>query len=259
MPHTEDHRVLFLVPWHGRVLAGTTDTHVKEPLSEPKPTQTEVNFIIQEAEKYLKAPLKSSDILSVFAGLRPLAKEKETTTAKIARNHVILVSSSRLISIIGGKWTTYRKMGEDVIDRAIRECRLKDVPSQTASLKLHGAVHGMDPDEWLSCYGSDFALLQELHKEDATYSELLHPKLPYQKSEVIWATRYEMARKCEDILARRTRALLLDAKSALEASELTCKLMAKELGYGQSWVDRELKDFHHLAQSYLPNQYLNEK
>ena len=248
VPHTDDGRVLFMVPWHGRVLAGTTDVAVDKPLDEPIPTKEEIAFIMEEGQKYLAKPLQKSDILSVFAGLRPLAKVSDSEdTSKISRDHIILTSDSGLISILGGKWTIFRQMGEDVIDHAIKNGQLSKRTSKTEDLKLHGYKVGLDPRDSLSTYGSDLPLLLSLGDDT-----LLHPNLPYLKSEVVWACRYAMARQLEDVLSRRTRSLLLDAKATIEIAPEVAQIMAQELNKDQTWIDEQVKQFQALAQHYLP-------
>ncbi|MDN3505537.1 MAG: glycerol-3-phosphate dehydrogenase/oxidase [Rhabdochlamydiaceae bacterium] len=257
VPHTDDGRVLFLVPWHNRVLAGTTDSSVEKATSEPIAKKDEVDFIMRESQKFLAAPLQKSDVLSVFAGIRPLAKKDDSEeTKKLSRDHVILVSNSNLISIFGGKWTTYRKMGEDVINKAIEVANLTKKECATYTLKLHGYAQGLDPDQDLSTYGSNYLLLRKIANEDPSYNELIHPNLPYQKSEVIYAVRYEMARKLEDVLCRRTRSILLDAAASVESCATVAKLMAKELGYGQDWSEQQIANFKELSATYLPSNYL---
>lgn len=252
VPHTKDNRVLFLVPWLGKVLIGTTDTPVKEAIEEPIPFSSEIDFVLEEAGRYLaKAPTKN-DILSMFAGLRPLAKAKgEESTAKVARDHVISISKSGLLSIYGGKWTTYRKMAEDTIDKAIVTHRLPQVACQTENLKLHGYEINLAPEDSLSTYGSNLPLLQSIMKEDTSLTALLHPNLPYQEGEVIFGVRYEMARHVEDILSRRTRSLLLDAKAAHLAAPKVASLMARELGKPREWIDHEIAAFSELVKNYV--------
>ncbi|MCB1107887.1 MAG: glycerol-3-phosphate dehydrogenase/oxidase [Chlamydiia bacterium] len=252
IPHTADGRVLFMVPWLGKVLVGTTDTPVTDPSLEPKPFEEEVAFILKEGGKYLAKPPKRSDVLTAFAGLRPLIAPSGTKkTAAISRNHSILVSNSGLITIAGGKWTTYRKMGEDVIDKAEKIGGFEKRPSITKSLKLHAFLEGMHPlDPW-STYGTDRKKIEKIIAKDPSLSALLHPKLPYLKGEVIWHVREEMARTVEDVLARRTRSLLLDAQSAIEAAPTVAELMAKELGRPKSWEENQVTAFKTLAQNYL--------
>lgn len=256
VPHTKDNRVLFLVPWLGKVLIGTTDTPVENPEEEPIALKEEIDFILEESSRYLERAPKSTDVLSVFAGQRPLAKiHTGESTSKIARNHVISLSTSGLLSIYGGKWTTYRKMAEDVIDQAILSHNLPKEKCKTEHLKLHGYEVNLSPEDPLSTYGSNLPLLHSIMKEDKSYSDLMHKDLPYQMGEVVFAVRYEMARRLEDVLSRRTRSLLLSTKASLEIAHRVASLMAKELGMPKEWVDTEVKTFSLLAKNYTLNAY----
>jgi len=252
IPHTEDGRVLFMVPWLGKVLVGTTDTPVKSPALEPKPYDDEIDFILKEAGKYLAKPPKKHDILSVFAGLRPLISlEGNKKTAAISRDHTILVSKSGLITIAGGKWTTYRKMGEDVIDKAILVGGMEEKPSVTKTLKLHGYLENVDPLNPWSTYGTNKDKIDKILKENPELDQFLDPKLPYLKGEVVYQAREEMARSVEDVLARRTRSLLLDAKLSIKVAPIVASLLAKELHKPKSWEDEQVASFTKLAKDYL--------
>jgi|JI10StandDraft_1071094.scaffolds.fasta_scaffold05584_2 glycerol-3-phosphate dehydrogenase len=252
IPHTADGRVLFMVPWHDRVLVGTTDTAVDTPSLEPVPREEEIDFVLKEAGKYLTRHPTREDILSVFAGLRPLISETGSKeTSAISRSHSILVSHSGLITIAGGKWTTFRKMAEDVIDKALIVGGFEEIPCKTVDLKLHGYLEGADPlDPW-STYGTDGAKIKGLIKEDPSLDQFLHPKLPYLKGEIIWAVRHEMARSVEDCLSRRTRSLLLDAKVAVEIAPIVASLMARELGKDKAWEEAQVASFTSLSQNYI--------
>ena len=235
IPHTEDGRVLFILPWHDRVLMGTTDTLIETPTLEPKPQADEIDFVLRHAGKYLTRKPERKDILSVFAGIRPLVRKGSAkNTGAISREHTIAVSHSGLITLAGGKWTTYRKMGEDVIDKAISVASLPNHPSLTAELPLHDSFHEFN----------------QFLEENPGYEEPLHPKLPYCKGEVVWAARYEMARSIEDVLARRTRSLLLDAKASVEAAIETARIMAKELQKDEQWEAAEISRYQKLAAQY---------
>ncbi|HNA62422.1 MAG TPA: glycerol-3-phosphate dehydrogenase/oxidase [Rhabdochlamydiaceae bacterium] len=243
VPHTEDKRVIFLVPWHGAVIVGTTDTEVKNPVLEPKALKKEVEFLLKTASRYLSKDPKMSDILSIFAGLRPLVRQgKAGTTAAISRDHVITVPKSGLITIAGGKWTTYRKMAEDVVNKALAVGHLPRRPTNTMTLRLHGYVENHQ-----SVYGSDLKEIKILMRKYRHLREKIHPRLPYTFAEVVWAVRYEMARTVEDVLARRTRALFLDAKAAIEAAPQVAEIMTKELKKSP-----KLKEFQNVARNYLP-------
>jgi glycerol-3-phosphate dehydrogenase len=253
VPHTDDRRVMFAIPWHGRVVVGTTDTPVETPTLEPRPLDDELEFLLANAARYLTTIPERSRILSLFAGLRPLvAGNHEQRTASVSRDHHIEVSRSGLVTIAGGKWTTYRHMGEDAVDEAIRAGSLPVVPSRTRELPLRGAAASLDPKDPLSVYGADAAAIRQLAQSQSALGEKLHPRLPYLKAEIVWGARNEMARTVEDALARRTRALLLDARAALEAAESVAHLMAAELGRDHEWSKRQVAEFTDLARGYLP-------
>jgi len=237
IPHTEDGRVLFFIPWHNHVMVGTTDTPIKEISLEPRPLEEEIEYLLKYAGHYMHKKPTRDDILSSFAGLRPLVKDpKSQNTSSLSREHFIEVSDSGLITICGGKWTTYRQMGEDVIDTAISTGHLQNAPCQTATLHLHGYTLGPKHpvDAWL-LYGSDAVHLDALIKENPELGKPLHPRLPYLPAEVIWAVRSEMALTLEDVLARRTRSLFLDIQATLEIAPQVAALMAKELNKSDAW------------------------
>ncbi|MCP5510215.1 MAG: glycerol-3-phosphate dehydrogenase/oxidase [Chlamydiales bacterium] len=242
VPHTRDGRVLFMVPWHGRVLVGTTETPISEPVLEPKPLPEEIDFILEHTARYLtKAPTRA-DILSLFAGIRPLvADPSKETTGTLSRSHEIISSPSGLLTITGGKWTTYRKMGQDIIDK------ITDIPCPTEKLKLHGYALDLDPEDPWSPYGSDSTQLRALCCERPELETPLHRAFPHLSGEVIWAVRHEMALNLDDVLSRRMRLLLLDAKATLSIAEPVAQLMADELGQDSSWVQRQLRNLESLA------------
>jgi glycerol-3-phosphate dehydrogenase len=258
VPHTDDGRVLFAVPWHGRVVLGTTDTPLASspegPPIEPRALPEEIEFLLSHAGRYLASHPRREDVLAVFAGLRPLVREvksAEEDTAALARDHTVVVSPSGLVTVTGGKWTTYRRMGEDTVDQAERTAGLSKQPSKTPTLKLHGWQQGMDPGEPWSVYGSDAATLRELVDAYPGLGAPLHPRLPYSGAEVLWAVRHELARTVEDVLARRTRALLLDARASLEAAPTVARLMAAELGENADWEVRQVVAYGAVAVGYL--------
>ncbi len=252
IPHTDDGRVLFAVPWCGRVLIGTTDTPVTSISPEPQPLAEEIEFLLSHVGRYLTRRPQRSDILSAFAGLRPLLKSAAVSeTSALSREHAILVSNSGLVTVSGGKWTTYRKMAQDAVDRGESVAGLTPRPSITAQLHIHGWQETIENGAW-GVYGSDIGQLIELAGQVPAGNELLHSRLPYRVCQVIWAIRHEYARTIEDILARRTRALLLDATASIEIAPRVARLMAAELGYGDGWQQQQIRDFLHLAQGYLP-------
>lgn len=256
VPRTSDGRVLFVIPWHGHAVAGTTDTPLDAPCLEPRPLEEEIEFILDTAGLYLTRPPTRADVLSVYVGLRPLVKG-EGKTSTLSRDHIIHVDSSGLLTITGGKWTTYRHMAEDCVDHCITLGRLRDEPCKTRNLHIHGypqaeaapngsEVNGFDP---LWVYGSDADAIRTLAAEPPLAKQL-DPHLPYNGAEIVWAARAEMARTVEDALARRTRALFLNAGSALAMAPAAARLLAKELGRDQAWIDAQVREFHQLAAQY---------
>ncbi len=245
IPHTDDGRVIFLVPWHGRVLLGTTDTPLKKPVLEPRAQAKEIDFLLKHAARYLTKPPAKDDILSHFAGIRPLVKEKKThKTSALSRDHVIMVSPAGLVTIAGGKWTTYRKMAEDTIDKAITVGHLPSRPCTTQTLKLYGHAKGLDPQNLLTVYGSDLKKIPRLKKP-------LVPHLPYTLAHIQWALDHEMACTLEDVLSRRTRLLLLDARAALHIAPTVAHFMARHLHKPKSWEQSQIKEFTKLARRYI--------
>lgn len=252
VPHTEDGRVLFAIPWQARTLIGTTDTPVEETSLEPRPLPEEVEFLMTHAARYLTRDPAPTDVLSIFAGLRPLIKPGNGgNTSSLSRDHALVVSKSGLVTVTGGKWTTYRKMGEDAVDAAAAVAGLEGRSSSTKHLRIHGLPdREMDPSPWTE-YGSDSVQLERIVKENPIAGERLHPNLPYRVGSVIWAVRGEWARTVEDVLARRTRALLLDAKASLEIAPKVAEIMAKELGRDPSWQQQQPGEFRALAKGYI--------
>ncbi|VVS94102.1 glycerol-3-phosphate dehydrogenase/oxidase [Desulfoluna spongiiphila] len=252
VPQTDDGRVLFAVPWHDRVIVGTTDTPIEKPVMEPGPKEEEIEFLLTHAARYLTKNPERRDVLSVFAGVRPLiGSTSAKKTAALSRDHHLEISNSGLVTIAGGKWTTYRKMGEDVVDHAMKVAGLPERPSRTAYLNLHGWSADEAGNAPYPLYGSDARLIKRIEKENPDLAGLLHEKLPYRKAEVVWATRNEMARTVEDVLARRTRSLILDARAAMAAAPEVAQLMADELGKDQAWVDAQVRAFTELATGYI--------
>lgn len=254
VPHTDDGRVLFVIPWHERCLVGTTDEHAPEPVLEPRATDEEVDFILRNAARYLDRDPQRSDVLSVFAGLRPLVKHENTATKKISREHEIIVSRGGLVTIIGGKWTTYRRMAADTMDHAIDVGGLERRDCATEHLRLHGWLDrddsAMPSENWLRVYGADAPEVMSVCKEVDGGMDPLHERLPYPRGVVVHAVRHELARTVEDVLARRTRALLLDAAAASEVAEDVAALIAAELGRDDAWASDQVVQFRELAEGY---------
>jgi glycerol-3-phosphate dehydrogenase len=253
IPKTDDGRVLFVVPWHDKLVVGTTDTPLDAHSVEPVALESEIEFILNTAAKYLaKAPTRK-DVLSVFAGLRPLAAPDgdSSKTKEISRSHKLIVSESGLITITGGKWTTYRKMAEDTIDRAVQTGGLEPRSCATKSLPVHGSMQRVDWDDHLYVYGSDRDKVLTLSNENPEWAKKLHPDFDYLQAEVIWAVRGEMARTVEDVLARRVRLLFLDAQAAIKVAPMVAALIATELKKDMQWQSDQVAAFIALAKAYL--------
>jgi len=257
VPHTDDGRVLFVIPWHGKVLVGTTDTPMQQADLEPRALDEEVGFILRNAARYLARDPEPSDIQAVFAGQRPLVRppgKDGGATKAISRNHEVLISDGGLLSIVGGKWTTYRKMAEDTMNHAIQLGGLPDKPCVTESLQLYGwrSPHAAELPDHLLVYGAEAEQLERLMKEEPALAEPIHPALPYPKACIVWAARHEQARTLEDVLARRTRGLLLNAQATIDAADEAAKVLAGELGRPDEWAVEQAADFKKLASGYLP-------
>lgn len=251
VPKTDDGRVLFAIPWHDKLLLGTTDTPVENIVTEPTALKTEIDFVINHFNRYASSAIGYCDVLAVFAGLRPLAKSSNTQkTAVMPRDHHVVALPSGLIHVTGGKWTTYRSMAEHAVNKAIQHAGLRWYNCTTKNLQVHGWVETKD-DTHLSIYGSDAAAIKKLMADDNSLSEKIHSKYPYTTAEVIWMIQQEMAITVEDILARRIRLLFLDAKAAMEAAATVTMIMAAEMKKDQLWIDKQISVFNNLAKGYL--------
>jgi len=259
IPETPDGRVLFAVPWHNHLVVGTTDTPLEVQSLEPVALDTEIHFILETAGQYFSKKPTTEDVLAVFAGLRPLAApDKDTkSTKEISRSHKLIVADSGLITITGGKWTTYRKMAEDTVDKAIKVGRLSQIPCISKAQKIHGFAEkpGTGP---LAVYGSDEKNIEDLMKHSPELSEKLLSNYPYTKAQVIWAVRSEMARTIEDVLARRLRILFLDARAAVAMAPEVASLMAAELGFDKRWEVAQVEYFKKIASKYFLDPDLPE-
>lgn len=256
IPKTRDGRVLFAVPWYNKVIIGTTDLPKEEAVIEPKATNEEIDFILETAGRFLELKPTRADVKSIFAGLRPLAAPKKTTdtkTKEISRKHKIIVSNSNLVSIIGGKWTTYREMGEDVINKLVKIAKLPKRESITENLHIHGYKKNVDFKNPLYFYGSDLKKIEKLIKATPDLGNWISEDLKIKKAQVVWAVRNEYARNIEDVLSRRTRVLFLDAKESIRIAPEVAKIMAEELSYDVTWEKEQIKSFTELANGYLLN------
>jgi len=254
IPKTKDGRVLFGVPWHGKVVLGTTDTPMNSYSLEPKALEEEVNFILDQAGQYLELKPTRKDVLSVFAGLRPLAtveKKKGCKTKEISRSHKIYCSDSGLLTITGGKWTTYREMSEEIVNMVIKKGFLKARKCVTKNMKLHGYLKDVNREKWNYVYGTDVEGINEIISQNNEYGKLLHSQYSFTQAQVIWAARKEMAQTVEDVLARRVRALFLDARAAIQMAPKVAELLAVELGKTQEWQEEQIAEFDELAKNYI--------
>jgi glycerol-3-phosphate dehydrogenase len=254
VPKTSDGRVMFGVPWHNRVILGTTDTPVKEFVLEPRALDEEVDFILETAGRYLTKKPQRKDVLCVFAGLRPLAAPKKHTeeakTKEISRSHKLITSDSGLITITGGKWTTYRLMAEETVNLAIRTKGLARKPCKTRNLKIHGYKNNPDRNNHLYIYGNDLEAILQLQQSDPKYMQKIHPHMDYTVAEIAWAVQKEMACTIDDVLARRVRALYMDAKASVEMAPSVASIMAQELNKNKEWEEEQVREYTSLAKNY---------
>ena len=254
VPKTSDGRVIFLIPWLDKVLVGTTDTPLNNIPQEPKPLPDEIEFLLTTASQYLIKHPKRSDILSIFAGIRPLVTPEgdSKNTAAISRDHTISISRSGLITVTGGKWTTYRKMAQDTIDQASIVADLPTKDCKTTELAIHGSTQDLFERSSLAHYGSDAHHIHDLEKQNPDLADRIDQRLPISKAQLIWAIQHEHARTVEDFLSRRTRALLLDAKASIDMAHYVANTLARELNHNDSWAEQQINHYIKLAKQYLP-------
>lgn len=252
IPKTKDGRVLFALPWHGKVVIGTTDTALNIINEEPVALEEEIEFILLHFNEYATTQISRKDVLSVFAGLRPLVKtSNQTSTSLASRDHTIIVSKSNLITITGGKWTTYRKMAKDAVNNAAFVAKLPVIKCSTRNLRLHGYTQKLRYGDRFSAYGSDAEIIKSMIKEQPNLGEQLHPDYDYYLAEIVFSVQHEMAMNVEDILARRSRLLLLDAQAAIASAPSVAQLMRELLGEDQQWEEEQLSSFYQVASGYL--------
>jgi glycerol-3-phosphate dehydrogenase len=252
VPKTRDGRVIFAVPWHNHAVIGTTDTPREDMPLDPKPLPGEVDFILETIAPYLTSKPQRSDIRSIFAGIRPLVRGGDSSnTSKLGRDHEIRIAKSNLVSVLGGKWTTYRKMAEDCVDQAAALAGLKSEKCPTKSMPIHGHPGDRARPNFAE-YGSDACQLETLIASTPGGNDPLAARLPYVAGHAIFAARNEMARTTEDVLARRTRALFLDAEAAVAAAPRVATLLAAELGRDAAWEADQVEKFSQVAEAYLP-------
>jgi glycerol-3-phosphate dehydrogenase len=257
IPKTSDGRVMFGVPWHNRVILGTTDTPVDDFVLEPKPLDQEIDFILETAGRYLTKKPQRKDVLCVFAGLRPLAAPTKNAngakTKEISRSHKLMASGSGLITITGGKWTTYRIMAEETVNLAAKIKKLPFKACQTKHLRIHGYKENPDLDNHLYIYGSDQDAILQLQKDNPAFAKKLHEDFDFTVAEVVWAVRKEMARTVDDVFARRVRVLYMDARASITMAPKVASIMASELQKDKSWEEQQVSDFTEIAKSYVLN------
>jgi glycerol-3-phosphate dehydrogenase len=232
IPRTSDGRVLFAVPWHNKIILGTTDTPVDHISAEPVALQKEIDFILSHMGHYLAKDPVIADIKSVFAGLRPLVRGKAKRTAALSRDHVVTSGASGMITITGGKWTTCRKMAEDVMNVTIASNGLQAGPCKTTDLSLT-AIGKTIPASLEDVAAADLAIWIGL------------------------SVREEMCVTIEDFLSRRTRQLVLDAAAAIRMAPMVAKLMSREFHESESWINAQINNFNQVAANYLPKQTFN--
>ena len=249
VPKTDDGRIIFAIPWLGKVVIGTTDIPASTVEVEPGHQASEIAFLLETINPYLARHISYADILSVFSGLRPLVTGSGSTTSRLSREHHIDASPTGLTTVAGGKWTTYRRMAEDTLDFAIKARMLPPRPCVSRTIKLHGAPTSPLQGP-LSRYGTDAPEIAHLQRENPALAQPLDPALPFTAAEVVYAVRHEMARTVEDVLSRRTRALLLDSEAARRSAPAVATLMATELGASPEWSHTQAATFDHLARTY---------
>ena len=271
VPKTRDGRVIFAIPWQGKVVIGTTDLPAEAPAMEPGHTQDEIDFLLETVNPYLAKKIGEADILSVFSGLRPLVTGQESKTSKISREHHIDVSASGLVTVAGGKWTTYRRMAEDALSFAAGRGLLERRACITGKTPLHGADHGADgadrsgtlaagqSDLHRAEYGSDTSLLDAMILSEPELALPLEAALPYSMAQAVFAVRHEMARTLEDVLSRRTRALLLDERATLRAAPAVAERMRVELGQTIWWRESQLEAFALLVETGYTSRMVREE
>jgi glycerol-3-phosphate dehydrogenase len=252
VPHTSDGRVLFAIPWHGHAVVGTTDTPIPAATLDPVAQEQEIAFILDTAAQYLSHAPTRGDVLSVFVGIRPLVRAGDASnTAALSRDHTIRIEDSGLVTITGGKWTTYRHMAEDCVNQAATIAKLDERPCVTRQLNIHGYHQNAEKFGPLEVYGSDAPFLEDLMRTVPELAEPLDAALPITGAQIAWAARHEMARTVDDALSRRTRALFLNARSALRMAPKVAAILAKELGRDPAWAAAQVQEFSQLASSYL--------
>ncbi|MGC6422356.1 MAG: glycerol-3-phosphate dehydrogenase/oxidase [Flavobacteriaceae bacterium] len=250
IPQTSDGRVLFAVPWNDYVVVGTTDTPIDHALEEPIALEKEISFILENASAYMVKKPNRNDVKSVFAGLRPLAASNDSseTTKEVSRHHKVTVSTTGLVSILGGKWTTFRKMAEDTINTSIAVGGLPERKCNTERLPIHGYDYNMSWEDPMHVFGADAEKIRSLRPEG---NSSLSDKFFITPNMIQWGVENEMAMTLEDMLARRSRCLFLDARETLRIAPKVAELMREFLQTSPLWVKTQLKSFTNLSSNYI--------
>ncbi|MFW5707317.1 MAG: FAD-dependent oxidoreductase [Bacteroidota bacterium] len=253
IPKTDDGRVLFAVPWHNKVVVGTTDTPMESASLEPVALEEEIKFILDTAGRYLTKAPRRQDVLSIFAGLRPLAAPKagSSKTKEISRSHKIVVSDSHLFTMVGGKWTTFRRMAQDMVEKIEKVKNWKNTQCRTRNLKIHGYTKTTDLSDPMYVYGSDKEKILMLARSEKEWEGLISEPLQLMKAQVVWAVREEMARTLEDVLSRRIRCLFLNAPETMRIAPEVASIIARELGKDKAWEEQQVKEFIAVANNYV--------
>ncbi len=251
VPRTSDGRVMFAIPWHGLTVLGTTDTPIDEVCLEPRALDEEVSFLLESAATYMTRDPTRADVLSVFVGIRPLVKTDDGDTATLSRDHAINISGAGLLTIAGGKWTTYRHMAEDCVNQATTLAGLQLRPCVTKDLRVHGACEDIGVEQPLWVYGTDAEPLRQLAVDNPKLAATIDSRLGIIQAQVVWAARHELARTVDDVLSRRTRALLFNARAAIDAAPQVARLLGEELGHTEDWVRAQVADFREMARAYV--------
>lgn len=249
MPRTPDGRVMFVMPWHGQALIGTTDTALDKLVDPPVPQREEIDMILTVTARHLHRAPSRSDVLSAFAGVRPLAAAPGSArSSKISREHAISVDSAGLVTVSGGKWTTYRRVAEQCVDVAVKLAglRARDVSTRELELVTPDSARG-----GVDALGFPARGVAHIGAEQAALAAPLSDALPYSGAHFAYAARYEMAMTVADALAYHTRALFIDARAALDIAPRVATIMANELQRDTNWVASELAALRSIAAPFI--------
>ena len=273
LPETEDGRILYIIPWSARAIIGTTDTGTGD-LDDPQASPADIAYLLKHVNKYLEADLTDDDILSVYAGYRPLVKSRGARAAELSRTHVVLQEVNGMVTIVGGKLTTYRRMAQDTVDVLSKRDGMP-TSHPTQKLLLSGAIgwrstrHAIeargqqlelaqDSIEHLAfTFGSNAHAVLDLIEKDERLGKRLLSDLPYLLAEVVYACQAEMAMTLEDVLARRTRIILEDADRGAGIAPEVAALIADELGWSSDYTRAQVEKYRALVGHQLEAEGLH--